>query len=105
MDHGDISGDIGLADFGIPSWNAKHIRLDLNRAYTDHVVLFPTLGRSSFERIYGFPPGLHLTREIFDTTPLRGLDPKTPYARKWGSDPVSIALYEAGAPVANSSEF
>ena len=93
----ETSLDISLAEFGIPSWNDEHIRLDVQRADLEHAINFPTMGWSSFESLYGAPPGQHVTHEIFD--------PTTPYERKWGVGLVSIALRDAGAPLVNSSEF
>ena len=104
MDPNGILGDISLAEFGIPSWNGDHIRLDVHVADMERTVEYHTLGWSSFERLYGAPPGQHATREIFDTTSSRGLDPTMRYERQWGVDPISTALHEASAPTVNASE-
>ena len=57
LDHDDTSGDISLADFGVLSWNDKHIRLDVNGADIEHAAQHPALIWPSFERLYGAPPG------------------------------------------------
>ena len=62
------------------------------------------LRRSSSARLHADNAGAHLTHKIFDTKPLRHLGPKTAYGRKAAVDPVSIALYEAGALHADPME-
>ena len=104
IQNGDPPGII-LAEFGILSGNGNNIRLDADGADMERAAEYPPLGWSGFDRFYGTRPGKHLTREIFDTAPLRGLDPTTRYERQWRVDPISFALYEAGAPAVNSAEF
>ena len=94
-----------MAEFGISPGNDNHVRVDANGADMERAAGYPSLGWSSFERFYGAPSWKHLTREIFDASPLRGLDPTTRYERQWRVDPISFAFYEAGAPAANSSGF
>ena len=92
LGHNDISGDIGLAGSGVPSWNDNHIRLDANMADMEHAVEYPPLVWSISGRLIDAAPGQHLTREIFVTGPLRGLDPTTRYERRRGVDPPPFAL-------------
>ena len=57
MERNDISGDISLADFGRPSGGKDCRRLNVNRADMEHAVEPTTLGRSSFERVFGAAKG------------------------------------------------
>ena len=48
QDPDEITLDINLADFGLPSWGDKHLQPDANRGGRGHAVQFPILGWSNF---------------------------------------------------------
>ena len=84
MERNDVSKGISLAEFGIPSVNGNHFRLDANRTDVDRAAEYPALGWSSSARLFGAPHRQHLTPENFVITLLHGLDPTTRYDRQWG---------------------
>ena len=97
--------DLNLADPGIPLWDDKHYRLHVNREDRERASHYPALGWPIIEKLLGDDAGAHLTHREFDTKPLCYVAPDTMCERPAEVDPVSLALYEAGARRVDPKEF
>ena len=97
--------DANLADFGVPSGIDDHIRLGVTGNGRGSAIVSPTMGWSSYGRLFTVARVAHLTYESFNTTPSRDLDPETVNPHQCRMGPVSKALYDYGAEQAHPSEF
>ena len=85
---------VNLADFGIPAHNDDHIRLGATDQDRENAINEPTLGWSSFERLYGLTRG----------TPLTAASTMA-FRRKGRMDPISRPLYDCGTVKVDASGF
>ena len=86
--------DLNLAGFGIPERNDDQIRLDATDQDREDAIDDPTLGWSSFERLYGLTRG----------TPLTAASTMA-FRRKGRMDPISRPLYDCGTVKVDASGF
>ena len=77
----------------------------MTREGRENATIAPTLGWSSYERVFNVARVDPLVADSFNAIPLLALDPKTAYTREWNVDPVSRAFYDCRAEGVDPAEF